>query len=253
MIMENTPGIVAYCCEWGGYSSADQAGRLGIPLPTGILVVEVRCVGQVDAGALIEPFLHRAHGVLLAGCRVERCHYLTGNIMARGRVDLAQRLLALCGVDPRRVRLAWLEAADGEGFARETDDFTRTLAPLGHPVPGADTALSLRAALMASEAEKLRWLAGVGYDLKKTGNVFGRVLSEEEFSRALDEVVRDAFLQARLLLLLKQSPRTSRELADAADEDVGRVSGVITLLEKEGKVRHHSSVDGLPRFAAEGT
>ncbi len=249
--MEEQLRFLAYCCEWGGYSSADQAGRLGIPLPAGIRVVEVRCVGQLDPGDLLEPFLHHAHGVLLAGCQRERCHYVSGNIMARARVDCAQRLLALCGMEPRRVRLIGLDAADGKGFAREVEDFARTLIPLGHPVPNGDVALSLRAALMAAEAEKLRWMMGVGYDLKKTGNVFGRILSEEEYSRALDEVVRDTFLRARLLLLMKQLPRTSLELAEESKEDLRRVSEIITLLEKEGKICHHSSINGLPRFIAE--
>lgn len=243
--------VLVYCCEWGGYASADQAGKLGIPLPTAIRVAEVRCVGQLDPGALLEPFLHQAHGVLLVGCQRDRCHYLSGNIRAQARVDVAQRLLALCRVDEQRLRQAWLDGANGEGFAREVDEFVRDVARLRPPVPDADVALSLRAALMACRDEKLRWMVGIGYDLKKTGNVFGRVLSAEEYGQALNEVVRDAFLREGLLLLLAQSPRTSRELAEAAHEDLGRVSGVITLLEKEGKVRHHSVVDGFPRFTAD--
>ena len=240
--------ILAYCCEWGGYASADEACKRGIPLPAGMRMAEVRCVGQLDPGALLEPLLYGVHGVLLAGCKRERCHYVSGNIMAQARVELAQRLLALCNINPGRIRLVWLDVADGEGFARESNEFMRAVASQGASV--SDDALSLRAALLAAQAEKLRWLAGVGYNLQKTGNVFGRVLTSAEYSQALDEVTRDAFLRARVLLLLAQSPRTPREIAEAAKEDLGCVSRMLTALEKEGKIRHHSELQGLPRFTA---
>lgn len=44
---------------------------------------------------------------------------------------LLKRLLSQLGIDPRRVRLDWISAAEGRKFAQVITDFTREIKKLG--------------------------------------------------------------------------------------------------------------------------
>ncbi|MCX7592069.1 MAG: hydrogenase iron-sulfur subunit, partial [Kiritimatiellae bacterium] len=70
-------------------------------------------------------------GVLVAGCHPGDCHYLTGNYLARRRFQLLARLLAFCGIEPERVRFAWVSASEGQKFADVVSVITHDLLALG--------------------------------------------------------------------------------------------------------------------------
>jgi F420-non-reducing hydrogenase iron-sulfur subunit len=75
-----------------------------------------------------------ADGVLIAGCHPGDCHYINGNYRTAGRFPLMHKLLEQLGLEPGRVRLEWVSAAEGDKFARVVTEFTeeiRALGPLG--------------------------------------------------------------------------------------------------------------------------
>ena len=83
---------------------------------------------------------HKAHfekgadGVLIAGCHPGDCHYINGNYRTAGRFPLMRKMLEQLGVEPGRIRLEWVSAAEGDKFARVVTEFTeevRALGPLG--------------------------------------------------------------------------------------------------------------------------
>jgi F420-non-reducing hydrogenase iron-sulfur subunit len=59
------------------------------------------------------------------------CHYQAGNYKARRRIMLLKRLISQLGIDPRRVRLEWISAAEGRKFAQVITDFTNEIKKLG--------------------------------------------------------------------------------------------------------------------------
>ena len=74
---------------------------------------------------------HGADGVLVLGCRIGDCHYKTGNHLAKKRIAVLQRLLGYLGIDPRRVRIDWVSASEGEKFAQTVREFTEEMKRLG--------------------------------------------------------------------------------------------------------------------------
>jgi len=93
------------------------------------------CSGRVDAAFVLKAFALGADGVLIAGCHPGDCHYAEGNFKALRRVALLRSLLRQMQIDERRVRLAWISAAEAEQYARIATEFSETIRSLG-PLQG---------------------------------------------------------------------------------------------------------------------
>ncbi|HUU85863.1 MAG TPA: FAD-dependent oxidoreductase [Phycisphaerae bacterium] len=70
-------------------------------------IVRFRCVGQVDAGMLLELYRLGARGILVAGCATDRCRFGSGAELAREQVDHARAMLRLLGGDVARIACDW--------------------------------------------------------------------------------------------------------------------------------------------------
>lgn len=72
-----------------------------------------------------------ADGVLVAGCLEGDCHYLTGNLRAKKRVNYVRELLESVGMEPDRVAMYNLSAAMGIRFAEVVKEMTAKIRELG--------------------------------------------------------------------------------------------------------------------------
>jgi len=126
-----TVNIVAFLCNWCGYAGADLAGISRFQYPPTIKVIRVMCSGRVDPVFILKAFENGADGVLVCGCHINECHYISGNLKAEKRVEKAKKLLNSIGIDPRRLRLEWISAAEGAKFARVVCEFTEFLERAG--------------------------------------------------------------------------------------------------------------------------
>ena len=128
---EYEPRIVAFLCNWCAYTGADLAGTQRLSYPPNVRVIRLMCTGRVDPGFIVEAFLEGADGVIVAGCHPGECHYEHGNRLAERRMTTLQRLLGFIGVEPARVRLAWVSAAEGRRFAQLIETTVEELRTLG--------------------------------------------------------------------------------------------------------------------------
>ena len=126
------PRIVAFMCNWCSYAGADNAGIARIPSPANILPIRVMCSGRVSPEMILRAFRSGADGVLLLGCHIGECHYISGNLKARRRVAILKSVLEDTGLEPERVWLRWISASEGAYFAetvRQMVEHLRTLGP----------------------------------------------------------------------------------------------------------------------------
>ncbi|MEA1984229.1 MAG: CoB-CoM heterodisulfide reductase HdrA2 [Euryarchaeota archaeon] len=133
-VKDEFPLIVAFLCNWCSYASADLAGISRIQYPTNVRIIRVMCVGRIDPDFVLEALRGGADGVLVAGCRLGECHYVTGNYSAEQRLDTLKGVLEDIGMDPRRLRTEWISAAEGERFAgiiKELVEDLREIGPIG--------------------------------------------------------------------------------------------------------------------------
>jgi F420-non-reducing hydrogenase iron-sulfur subunit len=128
---EFTPRIVAFLCNWCGYAGADLAGVSRFQYPATIRVIRIMCSGRVQPSFILEAFKDGADGVLVCGCHIGDCHYISGNEYAETRFKKTEKIVSLLGIDPRRLRLEWVSAAEGMKFSNVVTEFTETLKELG--------------------------------------------------------------------------------------------------------------------------
>ena len=90
------------------------------------------CTGRVDLSFVLRAFQKGADGVIIGGCWLGECHYVTeGNYYALNMMHLAKRLLEYAGINPNRLRIEWISASEGTRFAEVMNDFTDQLRELG--------------------------------------------------------------------------------------------------------------------------
>ena len=125
--------IVAFFCRECAYAAADATGNARVSLPTTIRSVLVPCTGRVSPLHLLSALADGADGVYVAGCLEGQCHYREGNLHALDRIEFAQALLRSVGVEPERVQMFTMSAADSPRFveaARKMDETISNLPPL---------------------------------------------------------------------------------------------------------------------------
>ncbi len=93
------------------------------------------CSGRVDLEFVLRAFSNGMDGVLIVGCRLNECNYIThGNYHALNMVLLCRRMMEHVGLNPERVRIGFMSAGEGQLFTQVVNEFThrvRSLGPVG--------------------------------------------------------------------------------------------------------------------------
>ncbi len=130
------PRIVAFLCYWCSYTGADSAGTARMKYSPNVDIIKVMCSGRIDPELITTAFARGADGVLVLGCHIGDCHYVSGNHKTMVRMPLLGRVLESLGIEPARFRHDWVSAAEGEKFSRIVTEMTeqvRALGPLNWP------------------------------------------------------------------------------------------------------------------------
>lgn len=125
------PKIIGMCCNWCAYAGADLAGINRNQYPVNIRMIRVMCSGTIDPLYVVKAFKGGADGVFIGGCHPGDCHYQSGNYKAQRRIILLKKAISEIGLDPRRIRLEWVSAAEGQRFAKLITEFTEEIRKLG--------------------------------------------------------------------------------------------------------------------------
>jgi coenzyme F420-reducing hydrogenase delta subunit len=99
--------------------------------PTNVRIVKVPCTGRVAIIHLMRALEKGADGVFVAGCLEGDCHYQSGNLRARKRVEYVKKLLESIGAEPERVAMYNLSAGMGPRFAEIAREMTEKIRQLG--------------------------------------------------------------------------------------------------------------------------
>lgn len=132
------PRVVAFLCNWCAYAGADNAGVSRMKSPANVLPVRVMCSGRVSPELILRTFRSGADGVMVLGCHIGDCHYVSGNHRTAKRVPLVRKLLGYVGINPERLRLEWVSSAEAPRFVEVTKEFVETvraLGPIANEVP----------------------------------------------------------------------------------------------------------------------
>jgi coenzyme F420-reducing hydrogenase delta subunit len=204
------------------------------------------CSGRVDLAFVLRAFSKGNDGVLIGGCHINECHYITdGNYDALGMVLLCKKLMEHIGVNPERLRLESLSAGEGIRFAEVMNDFgkkLRELGPLGKGEGIDENELKFKLEAVAKlipyiklvERERLR----VPF---KSEEEYNKFFTSDEVNRLFNELIVDKLAISQIMLLLRERPLSTVKISEILGLTPSEVSRHMNSSSRYGLVRYDES------------
>jgi F420-non-reducing hydrogenase iron-sulfur subunit len=125
------PKIVAFCCHYCAYASADLAGSMRLQYPPGVRIIRTPCTGRLEVEYYMKAFENGADGVLVAGCLEGGCHFIEGNLIAKKRVNATRKILEESGLEKERLRMVNISAAMAKNLVEVIHEMVYIIKELG--------------------------------------------------------------------------------------------------------------------------
>jgi heterodisulfide reductase subunit A len=117
--------IISFLCNWCSYAASDVAGISRMQYPSNNRFIRVMCSARVHESFIWHAFKLGAPLVLLSGCHIGDCHYITANHSTQKRADKMWDSMEKLGIRPERLQLEWISAAEGPRFAEIMRDLDK--------------------------------------------------------------------------------------------------------------------------------
>lgn len=108
--------IIVFACHWCSYAGADFAGTSRLQYSAKTRIIKTMCSCRVTADLIEFAFALGAPKVLVSGCHPGDCHYLDNNMFTKDRVLKLKDKLDRKEINPDRLMLEWISAAEGRRF-----------------------------------------------------------------------------------------------------------------------------------------
>lgn len=252
--MKFKPKILGFLCNWCSYAGADLAGVSRIQYPPNIRIIRLMCSGRVEPFFIFESLMQKIDGIIIMGCHLGDCHYMTGNHEALHKYDLIFRLLKLIGMEDR-VKLEWVSAAEGIRFGKVVTDFSNQIQELG-PSPvrtaekGSDLLLSLTAIQKAANDYRLRVFIGRKKIMTEEGNVYDDIVPLDKFEAIEDEAIIQEYHRQKMLLLLKKESLSIESMSEKIHIEKSKVLEHVTNLRTKGLIELDRIDEVTPYYMA---
>ena len=209
------------------------------------------CSGRIDLEFMLRAFAKGADGVLVGGCRLNECNYIThGNYDALSNVFLCRKIMRHMGLDPQRLRIEFMSSGDGLRLVEVANEFSRqveAIGPLGESEGIQPERLKLKLEAVMKlvpyvklvEREKLRVPV-------KSEEAYHRFFESEEINRFIDDLIIDKMAVSQIMLLLREKPLTAGEIAETLGLAPSEVARHMKNSSCQGLVRYDV---GARRFA----
>ena len=201
------------------------------------------CSGRVDLEFILRAFSNGVDGVFIGGCRLDECNYIThGNYDALSNVLLCKKILEHIGLNPERLNIEFMSSGDGLLLAEMINNYCEKVAetgPLGmsEGIEENELAFKLEAVtqlipyLKLVEREKLRVPT-------KSEEAYHDFFKSEAADRLFNELIIDKLAISQILLLLREKPLSTGEMAKALELNPSDVARHINSSSRHGLVRY---------------
>lgn len=156
-----------------------------------------------------------------------------------------KQILSDIQIDPARLSLEWVSAAEGPRYVTLIKSFThclRDLGPLGSNENLDPTRLMirLRAAKLALEGRQLRMAIARKSAQSKTGDVYQELPPEHKINKTLESTWSKEKAMYEVLVCFEAGRQSVEELAEYLDLDTEEVRACIKRLEKRRLIKNNS-------------
>ncbi len=204
------------------------------------------CSGRIDLAFVLRAFSKGADGVFIGACHLSECNYIThGNYHTLNMVLLLRKILEHLGLNPERLRMAFMSGAEANLFVENVNDFVKKVKEIGllGQSEGMDekelklkleTVTELIPYIRLVERERLR----------------APVMSEEEYytffdsddqKRLFSETIFEKLAIGQIISLLRKGPLTTGEIAKGLGLTPSEVSKHLNTSSRHRLVRYDES------------
>lgn len=200
------------------------------------------CSGRVDPAFIMRAFSNGADGVVIGACWPGECHYVTeGNYLALSMTHICRKLLEWIGLNPERLRIAWVSASEGARYAEIMNDFTekvRDLGPLGKAEGIDEEGLNFKLEAIKNilpyiklvERERLRVPV-------KSEEEYNKFFASDEADRLFNELIFDQLEICQIMALLREKPRSTGEISEILGVTPSEASKFLSNSARHGLIR----------------
>lgn len=242
------PKLLGFLCNWCAYVGADLAGVSRYQYPPNMRVIRVMCSGRVDPLLVLKSFKQGIDGVAVLGCHPGDCHYQTGNYEAENKMKMTKHVLEKIGVEPERLYLDWVSAAEGKRFSEVITGFTAKMKELGPITKHRDFKDRIEIGENIVESVRIRWLVGKQRELLEQGNVYNERLDEDEFLDIIWRNIAAEYDKQRIFSVIKEEPQTVSKISKELSIPKYDVSKYLTNMENTGLVTLFDFEGNSPRY-----
>ena len=204
------------------------------------------CTGRVDPAFMLRAFSNGKDGVFIGGCWPGECHYITeGNYLALSMMHLCRKLLALIGLDPRRLQLEWISAAEGSRYAGVMNDFSqmvKSLGPLGEGEGIDQNVLAFRLTTLQDMVPYIKLVEAKRLQVRlKSAEAVEAFYDSDEFETMFRELIADKLAICQIMALVREKPRSTGELSHLLGLDSSEISRHVNIAARQGMCRFDES------------
>ena len=212
------------------------------------------CTGRIDPAIVARALKKGLDGLLVVGCYFGDCHYISGNVQAKAKIDMTRKLFKHIGVNEERLSFQQCSSGEASVFVNIVSSFDKTIRELG-PIGGGGDPLEapeifdkLEAAEAVLAGEKIRWLIGKRTEFLESGNKYGEIFTEHEFNRAIDMIIVEETEVQEILAKLKEGAQSEVGIANALSIPPERVFRCITALIRKDMIRLDNVSERTPFY-----
>jgi len=212
------------------------------------------CTGRIDPAIVARAFKKGLDGLIVVGCYFGDCHYITGNVQAQAKMEMTRRLFKYIGVNEDRIAFRQCSSGEASVFVElitEFDEKIRSLGSLGgegDSVKAPEIFKKLKAAQAVLAGEKMRWMIGKKTEFLESGNKYGEIFTEHEFSRAIDMIIVEEIEVQEILIKLKEGAQSVKNLATDLSIPSERIFKYITALCRKEIVKMEKVSERTPLY-----
>ncbi len=220
-----------------------MAGVSRLQYRTEIRLIRVMCSGRVDLEFVLRAFSNGLDGVLIGGCRLNECNYIThGNYDALSNVLMCKKIMEHIGMSPERLRIEFMSSGEGILLTEVINDFceqVEQIGPLGKSEGIDEKELKLKLEAVTKlipyiklvERERLRVPT-------KSAEAYHQFFSSDEVNRLFDELIIDKLAISQIMLLLQEKPLSTGEISEILGLNPTEVSRHMNSSSRYGLVRY---------------
>jgi len=125
------PIIVAFCCTFCADNTAPDARSKKSGHASSVRVINLPCVGKLDAIHVLKAFAAGADAVFVAGGPFGQCRFMEGMTTAQKKIEYTKKLLTELGIEPERLEAFALSQAEGQQFNEAAEEMLKRARALG--------------------------------------------------------------------------------------------------------------------------